>query len=68
MAFIVWFYVCTGGLKASTWVGVIQFVLLVGGIIILGLFRCHLRTVRRLVGILGNRFTHWMPSSLKCPG
>jgi SSS family solute:Na+ symporter len=39
MAFIVWFYVCTGGLKASTWVGVIQFVLLVGGIIILG-FTC----------------------------
>ena len=38
MAFIVWFYVCTGGLKASTWVGVIQFILLVGGIIILGLF------------------------------
>ena len=32
MAFIVWFYVCTGGLKASTWVGVIQFVLLVGGL------------------------------------
>ncbi len=29
MAFIVWFYVVTGGLKASTWVGVIQFVLLV---------------------------------------
>jgi len=38
MAFIVWFYVCTGGLKASTWVGVIQFILLVGGIVILGLF------------------------------
>jgi Na+/proline symporter len=38
MAFIVWFYVCTGGLKASTWVGVIQFVLLVGGIIILGAY------------------------------
>jgi len=38
MAFIVWFYVCTGGLKASTWVGVIQFSLLVGGIILLGLF------------------------------
>jgi solute:Na+ symporter, SSS family len=38
MAFIVWFYVCTGGLKASTWVGVIQFVLLVGGIVILGAF------------------------------
>ena len=36
MAFIVWFYVCTGGLKASTWVGVIQFILLVGGIILLG--------------------------------
>jgi Na+/proline symporter len=35
MGFIVWFYVCTGGLKASTWVGVIQFVLLVSGIIIL---------------------------------
>ncbi len=38
MAFIVWFYVCTGGLKASTWVGVIQFILLVGGIILLGFF------------------------------
>jgi Na+/proline symporter len=38
MSFIVWFYVCTGGLKASTWVGVIQFVLLVGGIILLGFF------------------------------
>ena len=38
MAFIVWFYVCSGGLKASTWVGVIQFVLLVGGIIILGAY------------------------------
>ncbi len=36
LAFIVWFYVVTGGLKASTWVGVIQFVLLVSGIIILG--------------------------------
>ncbi len=32
------FYVCTGGLKASTWVGVIQFILLVGGIIILGVY------------------------------
>jgi Na+/proline symporter len=38
LAFVVWFYVCTGGLKASTWVGVIQFVLLVGGIILLGIF------------------------------
>jgi Na+/proline symporter len=38
LAFIVWFYVCTGGLKASTWVGVIQFILLVGGIIILGYY------------------------------
>jgi Na+/proline symporter len=38
LAFIVWFYVCTGGLKASTWVGVIQFILLVGGIVILGGF------------------------------
>jgi Na+/proline symporter len=38
MAFIVWFYVCTGGLKASTWVGVIQFILLVGGIVLLGFF------------------------------
>jgi SSS family solute:Na+ symporter len=38
LAFIVWFYVCTGGLKASTWVGVIQFVLLVAGIIILGFY------------------------------
>jgi Na+/proline symporter len=38
MAFIVWFYVCTGGLKASTWVGVIQFLLLVFGIIALGYY------------------------------
>ncbi len=38
MAFIVWFYVVAGGLRASTWVGVIQFVLLVGGIILLGFF------------------------------
>jgi Na+/proline symporter len=38
LSFIVWFYVCTGGLKASTWVGVIQFILLVGGIIILGIY------------------------------
>ena len=36
LAFIVWFYVVTGGLRASTWVGVIQFILLVGGIIALG--------------------------------
>ncbi|MGA9536933.1 MAG: sodium:solute symporter family protein [Desulfobacterales bacterium] len=38
MAFIVWFYVCSGGLKASTWVGVLQFILLVGGIILLGYY------------------------------
>lgn len=38
MAFIVWFYVVTGGLKASTWVGVFQFILLVGGIILLGIY------------------------------
>lgn len=38
MAFIVWFYVVSGGLKASTWVGVIQFILLIGGIIILGFY------------------------------
>jgi SSS family solute:Na+ symporter len=38
MAFIVWFYVCTGGLKASTWIGVIQFVLMVGGIVLLGAY------------------------------
>ena len=36
MAFIVWFYVVSGGLRASTWVGVLQFCLLVGGIMILG--------------------------------
>ena len=41
LSFIVWFYVCTGGLKASTWVGVIQFLLLVGGIMILGWFVIH---------------------------
>ncbi|HBH28866.1 MAG: sodium:solute symporter family protein [Desulfofustis sp. PB-SRB1] len=38
MAFIVWFYVVTGGLKASTWVGVIQFILLVLSIVVLGYF------------------------------
>ncbi|MDA8136338.1 MAG: sodium:solute symporter family protein [Desulfobacteraceae bacterium] len=38
MAGIVWFYVVTGGLKASTWVGVFQFILLVGGIILLGVY------------------------------
>ena len=38
MAIIVWFYVCAGGMKASTWVGVIQFILMIGGIIILGAF------------------------------
>jgi Na+/proline symporter len=38
MAFIVWFYIVAGGMKASTWVGVIQFVLMISGIIILGAF------------------------------
>ena len=38
MAFIVWFYVVTGGLRASTWVGVLQFCLLVGGIALLGFY------------------------------
>ncbi len=38
MAFICWFYVCSGGMKASAWVGVLQFILLVGGIIILGYY------------------------------
>lgn len=41
LAFICWFYVCTGGMKASTWVGVIQFFLLVGGIIALGFYVVH---------------------------
>ena len=38
MAGIVWFYVVTGGLKASTWVGVLQFILLVTGIMLLGYY------------------------------
>ncbi|MFP4629150.1 MAG: sodium:solute symporter [Desulfohalobiaceae bacterium] len=38
MAAIVWFYVVTGGLRASTWVGVVQFVLLVAAIILVGSF------------------------------
>ena len=38
LAFVVWFYVVTGGLKASTWVGVLQFVLLVLTIILLGAY------------------------------
>ena len=41
MAFIVWFYVCTGGMKASAWVGVFQFVFLVGGIVLLGYYVIH---------------------------
>ena len=36
MAFIVWFYTVSGGLKASTWVGVVQFILLILSIVILG--------------------------------
>ncbi len=38
LAFVVWFYVVTGGLRASTWVGVIQFVLLVVAIILIGAY------------------------------
>jgi SSS family solute:Na+ symporter len=38
MAFICWFYVCSGGMKASVWVGMLQFILLVGGIILLGYY------------------------------
>jgi len=38
MAFIVWFYVCAGGIRASIWVGAVQCVLLVAGIIILGYY------------------------------
>jgi len=38
MAFIVWFYVVTGGLRASTWVGVLQFFLLVLSIILIGIY------------------------------
>jgi Na+/proline symporter len=38
LAFVVWFYVVTGGMKAGAWVGVLQFVLLVGGIVIMGYY------------------------------
>ena len=38
LAAIVWFYVVTGGMKAGAYVGVLQFVLLVGGIITLGVY------------------------------
>jgi len=38
MAFICWFYVVAGGMKASTWVGVVQFALMIIGIIILGVY------------------------------
>ena len=68
MAFIVWFYVCTGGLKASTWVGVIQFILLVGGIIMLGFLRHHRRRNSAAGRHSRRRFTIWTPSSSKCPG
>jgi Na+/proline symporter len=64
MAFIVWFYVCTGGLKASTWVGVIQFILLVGGIIILGFFVIQAPAVRWLERFLRRSCPSWT----KVPG
>mmetsp|Transcript_13671 Transcript_13671/g.6769 ORF Transcript_13671/g.6769 Transcript_13671/m.6769 type:complete len:590 (-) Transcript_13671:2959-4728(-) len=38
MAFIVWFYIVAGGMKASTWISVVQFILMVLGIIILGTY------------------------------
>ncbi|MEW6423471.1 MAG: sodium:solute symporter family protein [Bacillota bacterium] len=38
LAVVVLFYVAAGGLRASTWVGVMQCVALVAGIIILGVF------------------------------
>jgi len=38
LAIVVWFYVVSGGLRASTWVGMVQFILLVGGIVILGAY------------------------------
>jgi Na+/proline symporter len=38
LAAVVWFYVVTGGLRASTWVGVMQFVLLVLAIILVGAY------------------------------
>jgi len=38
MAFIVWFYVVTGGLKASTWVGVVQFILLMVAMLTVGAY------------------------------
>lgn len=41
LAFVVWFYVMTGGLRASTWVGVLQFVLLVLAIILVGGYTLH---------------------------
>lgn len=41
MAGIVWFYVVTGGLRASTWVGVIQFILLVLAIILVGSYTLY---------------------------
>jgi Na+/proline symporter len=36
LAAIVWFYVMTGGLRASTWVGAVQFVLLLIAILVTG--------------------------------
>ncbi len=41
LAAIVWFYVMTGGMKAGAYVGVLQFLLLVGGIITLGAYVIH---------------------------
>jgi Na+/proline symporter len=38
MAFICWFYVAAGGIKASAWVGVLQAIMMFSGICILGIY------------------------------
>lgn len=67
MAAIVWFYVVTGGLKASTWVGVVQFLLLVGGIMLLGFYVITSDVIGGWSGMVASLNT-LDPSLLEVPG
>ena len=67
MAFIVWFYVVTGGLKASTWVGVLQFILLVTGIALLGFYVVTSKDIGGWSG-MSKSLAALPPQYLKVPG
>ncbi len=64
LAAIVWFYVMTGGLRASTWVGAFQFVLLLIAILIIGYY-----TLAYFDGwtAFSNKINQLQPDLLKVP-